>query len=77
MAEEIALYKKVIVRRPNRDFLLRIRKGEFSYEDLVSLSTEKISHIDQLYEKSDLPEKPVYTEINKLLIQMRELLYEE
>ena len=35
MAGEIATGKGVIVRRPNRDFLLSIRKGDFEYEELV------------------------------------------
>jgi hypothetical protein len=41
MAEEIALHKKVVTERPNRDFLLRIKNGEFMYEDLLARAEEK------------------------------------
>jgi uncharacterized protein len=75
MAEEIALYKEVRVRRTDRDFLLRIRKGEFLYEDLVKQAEEKTEKINELFEKSDLPEKPDETACENLLISMRQKLY--
>lgn len=75
MAEEIALYKKVIVRRPNREYLLSIRKGDFMYEDLVKQAEEKILKIQELYEKSDLPEIPDRNKAEGLLVRMREEFY--
>jgi uncharacterized protein len=75
MAEEIATFKKVIVRRPNREFLLKIRKGEFMYEDLVQQAEEKIERIKELYEKSDLPGQPDKKEAEVLLIRMRKDFY--
>jgi len=76
MAEEIATLKKVIVHRPNREFLLRIRKGEFMYEDLVAQAEEKIERIKELYENSDLPEQPDKNEAEELLVKMRKGFYE-
>jgi len=75
MAEEIALYKKVIVRRPNRDYLLSIRKGDFMYEDLVKQAEEKIERVKELYNLSDLPEFPDKNKAEELLVQMREEFY--
>ncbi len=75
MAEEIALYKRVIVRRPNRDHLLSIRKGDFMYEDLVKQAEEKIESIHEIYEKSDLPDAPDLNRAENLLVAMRESLY--
>lgn len=72
MAEEIALYKKVNVRRHDRDFLLKIRNGEFLYEELLNQANEKTKRIVELFAKSDLPEKPNITTINKLLVRLRE-----
>jgi hypothetical protein len=75
MAEEIALYKRVIVRRPNREHLLSIRKGDFMYEDLVKQAEEKIESIHEIYEKSDLPDAPDLNRAENLLVAMRESLY--
>src|SRR5690606_25500286 len=58
MAEEIAKHGTLTVRRPNRDFLLSIRRGDFAYEDLVERAEKRIAEIDQLFEQSHLPESP-------------------
>lgn len=75
MAGEIAKEKKINVRRNDRDFLLQIRSGQFNYDDLVKLANEKIEKINELYEKSDLPETPELSMINELLIELRERFY--
>lgn len=75
MAEEIARYKQVNVRRKERDWLLKIRAGEFAYEDLLKQAEEKIQKIDELFGQSDLPEAPSSKSAEKLLIAIREQLY--
>jgi uncharacterized protein len=75
MAEEIALYNKVIVRRKEGDWLLRIRAGEFLYEDLVKQAEEKIQKVDELFKKSDLPEAPATEVAEKLLVRIRGEFY--
>lgn len=75
MAEEIAKEGRVNVRRFDRDFLLKIRSGAYSYEELVELANEKIYQIDELYEKSNLPEQPNFQKAEEVLIEMREVLY--
>jgi hypothetical protein len=75
MAEEIAKEASVNVRRTDRDFLLKIRAGEFSYETLVELANEKIAQIDDLYEKCNLPELPNTQQAIEILVEMRETLY--
>lgn len=75
MAAEIARENRIIVRRPNRDFLLKIRKGDFEYEELLKLAEAKIAEIEVLYAKSDLPDKPNLVKINQLLIKIREVWY--
>ncbi|WP_226995336.1 DNA polymerase beta superfamily protein [Candidatus Symbiothrix dinenymphae] len=74
MAEEIALEKQVNVFRPDRDFLLSIRTGEFLYDDLVKKATKKIEKIKKLYARCDLPEQPNEAEVNAVLVKMREQL---
>jgi hypothetical protein len=75
MAEEIAKDGVVNVRRHDRDFLLKIRSGAFSYEELVEVANEKILQIDSLYEKSSLPEEPDVIMAEEILVEMRESLY--
>ena len=75
MAEEIALHKKVIVERPNREYLLKIKNGEFLYDDLLAQAEEKIVRVNELFEKSDLPANPDKQKIEELLFQIRDQFY--
>jgi uncharacterized protein len=75
MAEEIARYKKVNVRRPEREYLLKVRGGEFSYEDLLKEAEEKIQVVDDLFKKSDLPEQPDPQVVEGKLVEVRQSIY--
>jgi hypothetical protein len=75
MAEEIAREKKVNVRRPDRDWLLRVRAGEFMYEDLLKRAEDKIQNVDESFRKSDLPDAPDPTVANHLLANIRDTFY--
>lgn len=57
MAEDLVRKNEIVVRRPNRDFLLSIRNGEHTYESLMSLVEEKIAEIKVWFEESDLEDK--------------------
>jgi hypothetical protein len=76
MAEEIALHKHVNVRRPEREWLLRIRGGEFAYDDLVKQAEEKIERIHELFKQADLPDAPDTALANDLLYTMRRDFYD-
>jgi uncharacterized protein len=75
MAEEIARYRRVIVHRSDREFLLKIRAGEFSIEDLMEMVGEKMSVIEDLYARADLPHEPDAEMAERLLVQIREEFY--
>jgi hypothetical protein len=75
MAEEIAVHRKVIVYREDREFLLRIRSGEFEYEELLKRVEEKMSRIEELYAVADLPETPDERAAERLLVRIREEFY--
>ncbi len=77
MAEEIASEGIVNVRRQDRDYLLKIRSGAFSYEELVAVANEKIVKIEALYERSSLPEEPDVTKAEEILVEMRERMYSD
>jgi len=76
MAEEIALYQQVIVKREDRDFLLNIRNGEFEFDDLMKMVEEKMERIKTAYEKSVLPDRADTQIAENILVQIRERFYE-
>ncbi len=57
-AADIAREGKLIVRRPNRDFLLRVRAGEFSYEELVDRAEARHAEVTAAFAHSPLRELP-------------------
>jgi hypothetical protein len=75
MAEEIATQKKVIVERPDREFLLKIKSGGFEYDDLLKMVDEKLDRMDELYKRADLPDMPDEKTTNELLITIRTRFY--
>ena len=75
MAEEIARERTLSVRRPNIEFLMKIRRGEFEYDQLIGMAEEKIEAIAELYQKADLPEKPDREHANSTLVEIRQQSY--
>jgi uncharacterized protein len=75
MAEEIARYRSVKVYREDRDFLLRIREGEFSFEDLMKQVEEKMEQIEGLFAASNLPDAPNVDAAEELLVTIRREFY--
>ncbi len=74
MATEIAK-GELIVRRPNRDYLLAIKHGEFEYEDLLHQADALKKNLDSLFEKTSLQETPDSKVINHLLFSIRNNYY--
>lgn len=71
VATEIGEGKGIIIRRPNRDFLLSIRKGEIEYEDLLSIAHKKVENLKRIYQNSSLPDS-VDTKITRqFLLEVR------
>jgi hypothetical protein len=77
MAEEIAAGKGVIVHRPNREYLLSIRKGEVDLEILLADAENKIKEINLAFSNSNLPASVDRNEINSLLVKIRKEVYGE
>lgn len=74
MAAEIAS-GQLIVRRPNRDALLAIRRGERDYDALLAEAEARLEAIHALFDASALPEKPDAAALNAALVAMRQELY--
>jgi hypothetical protein len=75
MAEEIAREKTLTVRRPNAEFLMKIRRGEFDYDELIKMAEEKIANIAELYKTADLPDQPDWEKANSTLVKIRQRSY--
>ncbi|WP_338790283.1 nucleotidyltransferase domain-containing protein [Bernardetia sp. MNP-M8] len=71
MAIEILEKKEVIVKRPNREELLKIRSGFFTYEELIEKADHKIELLEKAYQNSTLPEFPNVENLEKALIEIR------
>lgn len=75
MAEEIALYQQVIVKREDRDFLLKIRNGTFEFDELMKMVEDKMERVREAYEKSELPDQPECDKAESILIEFRTKFY--
>lgn len=75
MAEEIAREGRLHVRRPNRDFLLQVRRGEFQYAELLQQAEELVQRVDAAFAVSDLPAEPDRARVEELLIETRQRFY--
>lgn len=75
MAEEILREGLVQVHRPNREALLAIRRGEYTYDALMERAAAKMEHIQQAATSSPLPDQPNHAAIEKALISIRERFY--
>ncbi len=75
MAIEIGKENKVNVKRPNRDFLLGIKKGKFEYTELLKMAGEKQAAMEAAFENSSLPDKPDLSLINDLTYRLRDRFY--
>ncbi len=75
MAKEILGKGEVIVRRPNREELLSIRRGEHEYDELIAKAEEKMKLVEAAYETSVLQDKPDKEKANQLLIELRKEWY--
>jgi uncharacterized protein len=75
MAEEILKDGAINVRRPNREWLLKIRKGDFDYADLMAKAEAKVAQIDAHFDASSLPNQPDEAVIERALIEIRQRFY--
>ena len=76
MAEEILRDGKIYVKRDNRDELLKIRKGDWDYDELIEMANKKMIDVEQAFMKSHLQEEPDAKKIEKLLVEIRKELYQ-
>ncbi|AUS02893.1 nucleotidyltransferase [Vibrio phage 2.275.O._10N.286.54.E11] len=78
MAEEILTDGIVKVFRPDRELLLDIRHGKFSFDELMEMVEGKDEYIrGELYKKSPLPKAPDIKLASKVLIDAQDCFWKE
>ena len=70
MGREILSGAGVQVKRADRDELLSIRRGEWSFERVTHYADELMAQMDQLYETAPLPRAPDLGQINDLMLEI-------
>jgi len=75
MAIEIGEGKGINVRRNNREKLLAIRRGEYEYDILISEIEELNQKMNDVFDKSSLPDSVDKKVIEDLLLKIRKKRY--
>lgn len=73
VATEIPRLKTINVKRPNADYLLSIRKGKLSLEQILEDAKKDISGLKEIYKNSDLPDDIDNELVSNLLLQIRKM----
>ena len=69
---EILETGQVHVYRPDREWLMAVRRGLLSYEELLDLAATYEARLGQLYGTSPLPEEPDADAAEALVIELQE-----
>jgi hypothetical protein len=75
MACEIARGEGINVRRPDREELLSIRRGEVDLQTLIDQSEDDIAEMDRLFIESNLPDNVPHDLTHNLLVEVRKQIY--
>lgn len=71
MCKEILLTGQVIVKRPDREYLLNVKRGQRSYDEIIEESEKLESDINDLYESSNvLPKHPNINLIDNFIVDL-------
>lgn len=73
VATEIPTLKTIKVKRVNADYLLSIRKGKISLQDILDKAKEDLKGLKEIYLNSDLPEEVDEKFVSNLLLQIRKM----
>ncbi len=76
MAGEIASTGRPAIKRPDREELLSIKAGRYSYEDLLDMAAKEIISIDEAFSTSSLRAKPDQAAIESWAINIRTTWYD-
>jgi len=63
------------IERPDRDFLLAVKTGAYSLEEVLTMAEDRLAELERWAEKSTLPERVDPAVVNARLVAMRHELY--
>jgi hypothetical protein len=75
IARMIAEDKTIDFRQFDREFLLKIKAGDYEYDDLVARAEGLVRELDNLYAKSDLKPAPEIQDVERLHMKIRLKFY--
>lgn len=75
MAKEIATTGTLHTNRPDKEFLMDIRNGKYSYEYIVEYAEQEEEEVRRLFDESNLPYTVDYIKIDNLLLDVFEKYY--
>lgn len=73
IALEIATTGTFTVKRPNADYLLSIKRGEVPLDKIIEDAERDIAGLQELYDKSNLPESVDPAFVKELLLKIRKM----
>jgi predicted nucleotidyltransferase len=76
MAQEIGRGEGILVRRPDAQELLSIRRGEVDLDKLIEMADKAISEMDSIFDNSNLPNKVNKDMVDALLVSVRRDFYD-
>ncbi len=71
-AIEIARDHRITLPRPNADWLIRVKAGEFTYEEVLGIAEAKYLEMEAAFEASSLPHQPSLQIVGDLLLNVRD-----
>ena len=74
-ATEIAREGAITLPRPNAKWLKEIKKGNFTYEDILKIADEKNAEMIAAFSTSPLPDHPDREAIQNILLEIRNHLF--
>ena len=76
-ATEIAKEGSIQLPRPNADWLKQVKRGDYTYEDILKIADEKSDEMNAAFDASSLPDRPDRNLVNNLLLEIRNHLFQK
>lgn len=70
MAFDALVDEELTVMRPERQFLISIREGKYTYDEIIKMVNEKFSRVEEAYMRSNLRNKIDYEYANQFQIDV-------
>jgi predicted nucleotidyltransferase len=76
MAKEIGRGEGINVRRSDAKELLAIRRGQVNLEEIIDVAESEINDMDSIFKESNLPDSVDRNMVNRILLNIRKMIYD-